>query len=207
MAQFQLLTCDIALGGDKQNVVARHDLTPITYPEYLVLKFVHGGSSDESPITNIFACGTVEREPAEEMARLLETYGAVVRNTIFTGQQPLPLGDEKFRPAMLPGEGRDGTPATLSEEERAIIEAHRAKQAELAQPGGVFAVQTERARNVLSANLSQGSDAPIVLTGGGIPGAVRDGTIPIAAGGDGVTVDPAIAEAAPKAGSRKPTAL
>lgn len=96
MAVFQLLSCDVAIGGDILNVVARHAFNPVTYPEMLILKFIHG----QSAITDIYDVGHVEREDADEMQRLQETYGyKVVRENMFPGAGVrLPGGDNAFRP-------------------------------------------------------------------------------------------------------------
>ena len=65
--QFQLLTCHVALAGDITQVVHRHAHAPVTYPELIVLQFLHG----ETAVTEIFDCGrTEDRTAAEEIQRL-----------------------------------------------------------------------------------------------------------------------------------------
>lgn len=98
MSVFQLLSCDVALGGDILNVVARHQFNPVTYPEMLILKFIHG----QDAVTNIVDVGATERDDADEGKRLSETYGdELVRGKLFPGAGTrLPNGDNKYKPAL-----------------------------------------------------------------------------------------------------------
>jgi hypothetical protein len=98
MSKFQLLECHVALAGDILNVVHRHMHNPITFPELLVLQYIHG----ETAITDIFAAGEVNREESAEYQRLVETYGAVlIRERLFPGAGTrLPLGDSKYKPRI-----------------------------------------------------------------------------------------------------------
>lgn len=97
--KFQLLSCDIALGGDILNVVSRHAFIPVTYPEMLVLKYLHG----ENAVTNIFDVGYVEREERAEYARLVETYKSeVISEKLFPGAGTrLPHGDNRYAPRVV----------------------------------------------------------------------------------------------------------
>jgi hypothetical protein len=106
MTKFQLLSCDVALAGDILNVVARHAFNPVTYPELLVLRYLHG----ENAITNIFDVGHVERDEDDEFKRLMETYGGeTVREKIFPGAGArLPNGDNRYKPRI---EGTKANPA------------------------------------------------------------------------------------------------
>lgn len=99
MSVYQLLQCEIALGGDILNVVARHALIPITYPELLVLRYLHG----QNAVNEIFDAGAVERDDAYEMQRLTETYGyETVREKLFPGAgNRLPNGDNRFKPKLV----------------------------------------------------------------------------------------------------------
>ncbi len=81
MAEFQLLSADIALGGDMMNVVHRDEFEPITYPEMIVLQYLHG----EAAVQNVVAVGRIERDEREEFVRLVETYGEDVKTKIFPG--------------------------------------------------------------------------------------------------------------------------
>lgn len=97
MPNFQLLSCDVALAGDILNVVSRHAFIPVTYPEMLVLRYLHG----ENAITNIFDVGYVERDEDSEFKRLQETYGAVVKDKLFPGAGTrIPQGDNRYKPAI-----------------------------------------------------------------------------------------------------------
>jgi hypothetical protein len=98
--QFQLLSADIALGGDITNVVARGPFNPITYPELIILRLVHGGAQW---ITHVYDCGHVEREDSEERGRLIDLYGAKLVNEVaFPGQNPIPNGDNRYTQAPKP---------------------------------------------------------------------------------------------------------
>jgi hypothetical protein len=99
MSVFQLLQCEIALGGDILNVVARHSGIPITYPELLVLRYLHG----QNAVNEIFDAGAVERDDDYEMQRLTETYGYdTVRDKLFPGAGTrLPNGDNRFKPKLV----------------------------------------------------------------------------------------------------------
>lgn len=77
---FQLLICEIALAGDIRNVVARGFDNPVTYPELLVLQFLHG---DEA-VSNVYDIGAADRPNEEEFLRLKQTYGNIV-TTLFPG--------------------------------------------------------------------------------------------------------------------------
>lgn len=96
MAKFQLLSCEVALAGDVLNVVARHAFIPVTYPEMLVLRYIHGGES----ITKIIDVGYVERSDAEERERLIVAYGReTIQDKMFPGiGTRLPAGDNRYRP-------------------------------------------------------------------------------------------------------------
>jgi hypothetical protein len=99
MSVFQLLACDVALGGDILNVVARHEFTPVTYPEMLVLRFIHG----ETSVTNVFDVGYVDRAEGEEKKRLSETYGDALMKKLFPGAAVrLPCGDNRYTPHPKP---------------------------------------------------------------------------------------------------------
>jgi hypothetical protein len=97
--QFQLLSCDVALGGDMLNVVARGASNPVTYPEMLLLRLIHGGAQW---ITNIYDVGHVERDDAQERGRLVDLYGAKLVDGAFPGLSVLPNGDNRFGVAPKP---------------------------------------------------------------------------------------------------------
>lgn len=92
MAQFQLVGCQINLGGDRGSVVVRGRFNPVTYPEYLLLQVVHGG---DEHVHHAMSVGYVERDNAAEFARLSEIYGGELTRMVFPGPvQALPLGNE-----------------------------------------------------------------------------------------------------------------
>jgi hypothetical protein len=97
MPTFQLIECMVALGGDEQQIVHRGGLFAVTYPELIVLQFVHG---DEA-VTDAYEQGTVERENADELARLRAIYSKKVCQDIFPGANPrLPPADSRIRPRI-----------------------------------------------------------------------------------------------------------
>jgi hypothetical protein len=100
MASYQLLTCTIALAGDIQQVVSRGAERPVTYPELIVLQFLHG----EQAVTEVFECGyTEDREPRHEKERLMGIYGGpLVDKQLFPGHNiQMPVKNEKYKPRMV----------------------------------------------------------------------------------------------------------
>jgi hypothetical protein len=99
MPQYQMLVCSVALAGDLGNVVVRGAWNPVTYPELIVLEFVHG----ENAITDVFECGhTEEREPREEKERLMIVYGKGLADQLFPGHAiQLPVANEKYKPRLV----------------------------------------------------------------------------------------------------------
>jgi hypothetical protein len=101
VANFQLIGCEVCLGGDKDNTVVRDQFDPVTYPEYLILKALHDG---EDGVRDAVAVGYVERDPNAERERLSLKYGAALVAGLFPGAL-----------AMLPAE--DVSLPTLEEVE------------------------------------------------------------------------------------------
>lgn len=98
MAKFQLLSCNVALAGDILNVVARHAFNPVTFPELIVLRYVHG----EQAVTEVFDVGYVERDEEAEAKRIRETYKAEVYEKLFPGSGTrLPLGDNRYKRRLV----------------------------------------------------------------------------------------------------------
>ena len=93
MAQFQLLSCYVHLGGERGNVVFRGKSMPVTYPEALLLQAIHGG---QEHVHTMIAIGEVERSHDEEFMRLQERYGAIVKTAFPTlaGRVSLPERDD-----------------------------------------------------------------------------------------------------------------
>jgi hypothetical protein len=63
----QLINAMVAVGGDRNNIHFRQELTPI---EIVLLQQLHGGDS----VGSIEPVGDVERDPHEEMTRLRSIY-------------------------------------------------------------------------------------------------------------------------------------
>jgi hypothetical protein len=103
LRQFQLLTADITLGGSDGsgsiNVVSRGPFNPVTYPELILLRVIHGGAQW---VTNIFDCGHVERTDEQERSRLIDLYGMKNVTDVFPGQQLIPNGDNRYVQAPPP---------------------------------------------------------------------------------------------------------
>jgi hypothetical protein len=99
MSVYQLLECHVALAGDILNVVHRDEYRPITYPELLVLRYMHG----ENAITDIYDVGAVERDDEREMERLCLTYSKeLVKDRLFPGAGiRLPNGDNRYKPRVV----------------------------------------------------------------------------------------------------------
>jgi hypothetical protein len=126
MSNYQLLTCNIALAGDIQQIVARNAFNPITYPELIVLSFLHG----ETAITDVFECGyTEDREPRIERERLMHIYGKVVHEHLFPGHNiQMPVSTDRYKPRLIgtlvnPGNGDAIPPDAPIEIDPDIVEA------------------------------------------------------------------------------------
>jgi hypothetical protein len=78
---YQTLTCLIAVAGDLNQTVHRGPTNTITYPELLILKFIHG----EASITDIHDYGVVARSQREERERLAQTYSRQVVDMLYPG--------------------------------------------------------------------------------------------------------------------------
>ena len=90
MAQFQLLRCSVALGGDTDNIVVRGRSRPILFPELMVLQFLHG----EDAITDVHVVGTCEMSMEEALTRLRVIYNSEEVAKVFPGARPrLPTMD------------------------------------------------------------------------------------------------------------------
>lgn len=98
MSVYQLLECHIMLGGDMQNVVHRHQFNPVTFPELIVLRYIHGTNS----VTDVYDVGAIDREDDVEMQRLRETYTDEVIKAIYPGSGVrLPNGDNRYKPRIV----------------------------------------------------------------------------------------------------------
>jgi hypothetical protein len=94
---FQLLVCDVALDGDIRQTVHRGIDSPVTYPELLILTYLHG----EDSVSNQRVIGEVERDQDDERKRLRRAYGSDGNgrfhvDTVFPGSTfAMPKGSSK----------------------------------------------------------------------------------------------------------------
>jgi hypothetical protein len=99
MAQYHLLRCMVALGGDNGNTVYRHRGRPIVFPELPILQFLHGGEA----VTEVYVVGTWETNNAEVLARLDQIYTPEIVREVYPGARPnLPLSDSSVPFCTLP---------------------------------------------------------------------------------------------------------
>jgi hypothetical protein len=96
MTVFQRIACQIDLGGNRDSVVVRNRYDPdaTTFPEYVLLQFIHGGSEH---VHHVMSVGTVERTDAEEVQRLIDKYGNAAVQAVFPGAgatTSLPAGND-----------------------------------------------------------------------------------------------------------------
>jgi hypothetical protein len=99
MPTYQLLRCMVALGGDKDNVVARHRGNPIAYPELAILQHMHGYDA----VTEVFVLGTADMTTDEMLARLRTTYDDKYLKEVYPGTRPkLPTDDAALPHCTLP---------------------------------------------------------------------------------------------------------
>lgn len=99
MPAYQLLTCTIALAGDVTQTVVRHQFNPITYPEFIVIEFLHG----EHAISDVFMCGeTEDRDSRQERERLMHIYGPGPVEHLFPGHNiQMPVSNDRYKPRMV----------------------------------------------------------------------------------------------------------
>lgn len=93
MPQYQLVGASINLGGKRDHVTVRGIDQPLTYPEVLVLRTLHGGN--EHVHSEVDLGLTEDRTPEDEFRRLTEIYGRVVADVFppVGGSVMLPTGD------------------------------------------------------------------------------------------------------------------
>lgn len=101
MPDFQLLSADIALGGDVMNVLHRGAFNPVTFPELLVIRVLHG----EHSVTNVREVGRVKRTAEAEMSRLttdaFPNYADLIKDKLFPGHGArLPTEDPNLVPSQ-----------------------------------------------------------------------------------------------------------
>lgn len=95
MPKMQMLEAHVNLGGDRGNVVVRDRYNPISYPEMLLLRVIHGG---EDHVHSLAESDRVEVSIPEERERLRMKYGALV-DEVFPGANAggvFPLVDDSL---------------------------------------------------------------------------------------------------------------
>lgn len=93
MADFQLLSCRIMLAGSKDSVVYRGTHNPLSYPEVLIMQFLHG---DEA-VSEIAEVGTLTMSNNDLFHHLQMTYPMEAVKECFPGARPnLPVRDDVF---------------------------------------------------------------------------------------------------------------
>jgi len=99
MPEYQLLRCEVGLGGDMGNAVVRSRFNPLTFPELLIVQYIHG----EDAVYDIHVVGTCEMTNDEMLARLKFLYREEYITTVFPGNRPrLPTGDQSLPICTLP---------------------------------------------------------------------------------------------------------
>ena len=84
MPTYQLLRCMVALGGDMDNIVARHRGRPIAYPELAVLRHIHG----DDAVFDVAVVGSCDMPLDEMLARLRTTYDPEYVKAVYPGTRP-----------------------------------------------------------------------------------------------------------------------
>ena len=130
--KFQLLAAMINLGSSRDDVVYRGPDEPVTLPEVLVLRAVHGG---EEHVHSLVSLGTVERDPREELARLTSLYGAIAEKVFpsIGGQPSLPDVDTSI-PDLEEVEAANAAAEKARADSRAKKAAKAAKSARAIAP-------------------------------------------------------------------------
>ena len=84
MADFQLLSCRIQLAGSKDSVVYRGAHNPLSYPEILIMQFMHG----DDAVTEIEEVGTLNMSNLDLLHHLQMTYPKEAVQQCFPGARP-----------------------------------------------------------------------------------------------------------------------
>lgn len=99
-APLSLCTCNVALAGDRNNVVRRGEGNPATWPEVEILMALHGNDA----VSDIEVFGAVERTNPEEYERLALRYGGENILHLFPGAPRRPAM-EREAPKHIPRVG------------------------------------------------------------------------------------------------------
>jgi hypothetical protein len=73
----------IAISGDSGNVYYANEYDPVSWPEILIMQFVHGSDS----VDEVTPFVSVEQSSRNERQRLAEKYGENVVALVFGGKQ------------------------------------------------------------------------------------------------------------------------
>lgn len=93
MADFQLLTARIMLAGEKDSVVYRGAEAPLSYPEILIMQFMHG----DDAVSEIMEVGTLSMPNNDLLHHLRVTYPLGAVDRCFPGARPnLPTRSDEF---------------------------------------------------------------------------------------------------------------
>jgi hypothetical protein len=93
MADFQLLSCRIMLAGSKDSVVYRGAHNPLSYPEVLIMQFMHG----DDAVDEIEEVGTLAMSNNDLVHHLRLTYPQEAVAQSFPGARPnLPVRSDEF---------------------------------------------------------------------------------------------------------------
>jgi hypothetical protein len=84
MAEFQLLSCSIMLAGSRDSVVYRDAFNPLSYPEILIVQFLHG----DDAVNEIEEVGTLTMSNADLLHHLRMTYPQEAVQQCFPGARP-----------------------------------------------------------------------------------------------------------------------
>lgn len=93
MADFQLLSARIQLAGSKDSVVYRGAFTPLSYPEILLMQYMHG----DDAVSEVEEVGTLSMSNNDLLHHLRMTYPLEAVDRCFPGARPnLPVRSDEF---------------------------------------------------------------------------------------------------------------
>lgn len=93
MADFQLLTARIMIAGSKDSVVYRGTHNPLSYPEILLMQYMHG----DDAVSEVEEVGTLSMPNNDLLHHLRLTYPLTAVDRCFPGARPnLPVRSDEF---------------------------------------------------------------------------------------------------------------
>lgn len=93
MADFQLLTARIQIAGSKDSVVYRGAHNPLSYPEILLMQYMHG----DDAVDEVEEVGTLSMPNSDLLHHLRLTYPLDAVERCFPGARPnLPSRSDEF---------------------------------------------------------------------------------------------------------------